>query len=139
MTRPNVIHSDTRGTKPGRPTAAWLVLLSLMVQVLLPFGQALAFEPTPDGEVEYLLICTANGIKQVPLGDGRSPIESRQTVDFCPYCVTHAVSAVLPVAQILLGLPGETGPDRFATPSSIDHAALWRATPPPSRGPPPGV
>ena len=117
-----------------RRIMAWMAVLSLLVQVLVPFGQALAFDPETD--IEYQIICTANGVKQIALDADGAPIEP-QDARTCPFCFLTAAPVLLNPGQgqVLVSLE-ESRAVTFDRLSPQRHASIWRGAPQPSRAPP---
>lgn len=124
-----------RSTAPRRRQwTAWLAVFTLLLQFAVPFGQALAFDPATD--IEYQIICTANGVKQIPINADGAPVEAQDTVS-CPFCFAYAAPAL--VQPVLIG--GEFSKNAqsdvaFSHPAYIQRTSIWRGTPRPSRAPP---
>lgn len=125
----------SRNKTPSRPHwVVWMVLLALLFQNVVPFGQALAAGLGQD--VEYQIICTANGIKQVPIGDLGEPIETQST-DFCPFCFTTSAPVFLePQADVAVFHVVNHDERTFITATDVDFSSVWRSIPRPSRAPP---
>lgn len=125
--------------KRNKTFAAWrhltvqLVLFVLMLQSLLPLGQALAFETAPGST--YQIICTGDGLRAVRLDANGAPVESTVEIP-CVFCVLHAA----PVALVPLDAPSFTGPlverATYLAPTRQFQPSLWRTTLRPSRAPP---
>ncbi|MCW8914797.1 MAG: DUF2946 domain-containing protein [Magnetovibrio sp.] len=124
----------TRSAHLARRIPAWLAVFTLLAQVLMPFGQALAF--APDQDVEYQIICTANGVKQIPINADGSPIDA-QDARQCPFCFTYSAPSLLQpeVSTIIVDSHADNRVS-FAQITSEHRISIWRGTPQPSRAPP---
>lgn len=114
---------------------ATFAVLALMMQVLLPFGQAIAFDA--DTDIEYQIVCTSSGVKQIAVGADGSPIELQDALP-CPFCFTHNTPALTlpdegPNAALVLPARVQAS---FVRVSQRLHTNLWQSTPNPSRAPP---
>ena len=120
--------------RSGRSLAALITIFALIVQMLLPFGQALAF--SSDQSIEYQIICTANGIKKIPIEQNEAPAQPSDSIP-CSTCVVH-MSPVLIVPQlaslIIIIEPVEHAV--FGLPSQQIQSSVWRSSLRPSRAPP---
>jgi len=145
-TRTGNTHQDHRMARSGhhlrskrsapstRRLPAWLALLSLVAQLLVPFGQALALDPIQD--IEYQVICTASGVKQIAVDTDGNPILPQNAAP-CPFCFSHAAPSVLQpeVGSVFV----KHAPDvvvSFARLENDQHASLWHGVAHPSRAPP---
>lgn len=132
MTRLGHLLRSWRITRPPRRLwAAWFAVFALFAQVLVPFGQALAFDANQD--IEYQIICTANGVKQIPIGSDGAPIDVQDTTP-CPFCLTYSVPALL--QPQMLATPLTTQNIAFVFIAHPQHTSIWRGTPRPPRAPP---
>jgi len=123
----------TAGTA-RRQWTTWLAVLVLAAQVLVPFGHALA--SNGDQGLEYQLICTANGVKQILIDANGEPIDA-QDVAPCPFCLTTATLALFQPEDIsALFKQPNIEPVVFARLSHHSHAHTWRGKSLPSRAPP---
>lgn len=117
-----------------RQISAWLAVLALLVQVLLPFGQALALGPSQD--IEYQIICTANGVKQIPINGDGTPIDAQDAAP-CPFCFTYAAPSLLQPETNTFILDSQSDKTvSYAISANDQHTSIWRGTPRPSRAPP---
>ena len=117
-----------------RRLATWLAVLVLSAQVLVPFAQALAADD-PQG-LEYQLICTASGVKQILIGEDGAPIDAQDAAP-CPFCLAYATSALLQPEDVSVLIEAQRAdPMVFPQVSGIDHADTWRSASQPSRAPP---
>lgn len=125
---------NTRRQRHRRQVTVRLLVFALLFQVFAPFGQALALSVDP--EIEYQVLCTVDGIKQVAVGQDGQPSEpvDRET---CVFCLTHG-SFVLAAPQnptiIIHGNWAER--TAYAPPSQQNRDSIWRASLPLSRAPP---
>jgi hypothetical protein len=120
--------------------AAWLGLLALLLQTLIPFSQAIpAPWPTRSGA---LLLCKSFGAAQtVPLSlgtesDKRNPPGSHPFQ--CPVCQLHVTCGVglpAPAGTAALLLPARRSPIP-APPTADGASATHRHTPAQPRAPP---
>ena len=118
-----------------RQGAAWLAVFAVLAQVLMPFGQALAFDSNAD--YEYQVICTATGITQVALGADGQPIEPLDVPKSCPFCFLHSALVLLePESVPALTVQPTSPPVAFVQPAEQHPASIWRGAPRPSRAPP---
>lgn len=113
---------------------AWLAILAILVQGLMPVGSALA-SSWDDGATE-ILVCTANGIQSISLDANGAPIEPR-ALGTCPFCTLH-VTAIpaeqnFDTSKVLFARQAATV---FSSPVHQSTTNIWRATPAPSRAPP---
>ena len=76
-----------------RFAAAWTAVFALLLQAMLPLGQAVAAPADGDG-TGFQIVCTAYGLQPVPAGgdDGSADGEAYS----CPICQIHAFSLVSP-------------------------------------------
>lgn len=118
-----------------RTFATWLAVFALVVQTFMPLGQALAANALQnDG---FQIICTANGIEQVPLSQDGAPVVPTNFGP-CSHCLMHgSVAMFTPQSThaIVLSIPAEHSV-AFALPIQQTHANIWRGLPRPSRAPP---
>jgi len=123
----------TAGFARGR-WATWLAVLVLSAQVLLPFGQALA--SNGEQELEYQLICTANGVKRILIDANGEPIDAQDAAP-CPFCFTSTTLALLQPAETaaLIKQP-QVAPMVFTPLAHLGHTSTWRNVSLPSRAPP---
>lgn len=120
---------DTR-----RQLTVWFAAFALIDQILMPFAQAMAFDANQG--IEYQVICTANGIKQIPIDQNGTPIEPVDLVT-CSSCVMHVAPVLLTPqlsTQIIIEEPVEHA--AFGLPVQITQASIWRSSLRPSRAPP---
>lgn len=123
----------TAGTA-RRQWTTWLAVLVLAAQVLLPFGQALA--SNGDQGLEYQLICTTTGVKQILIDVNGEPVDAQEAAP-CPFCFTSTALALLQpdIFSVLFKQPN-IEPVVFARLSHHSHAHTWRGKSLPSRAPP---
>ncbi|PHS79643.1 MAG: hypothetical protein COB59_00945 [Rhodospirillaceae bacterium] len=118
-----------------RTFAMWLAICALVLQTFMPLGQALAANALQNDD--FQIICTANGIQQIPTSQNNVPIVPTNSGP-CSHCLMH-VSAALFTPQdtgaVLLSIPAEHVV-AFALPKQQIHASTWRGLPRPSRAPP---
>ncbi len=125
-----------------RHRTAWIVLVTMWLGLLLP---ALAHATAEPGATAWTEICTAQGMKRVPVvaeavsdadAEGVATVSLNGALDHCPWCTLASAPAVAPPpAAPVLWLPpaGAVGhPERFFTAPRTPHT--WRASRP--RGPP---
>jgi len=113
----------------------WLAVLAVLVQVLMPFGQALAYDV--DSDIEYQVICTATGVKQISIGSDGQPIEPLDVPSSCPFCFLHsAVVLLTPETVPTFSTFIVVAPDAYERPVQQRTAGIWRGAPRPSRAPP---
>lgn len=119
-----------------RQVTASIAIFALIAQILIPFGQALAF--SAESNIEYQVVCTANGFKKIAIDTSGDPIEAPDGTN-CPLCLLQGSSAVLQKVEEGGSHVGDVRKTAFA-PSRIDnHTSLWRAGPRAPRGPPLGA
>lgn len=120
-----------------RQVTAWSVVAALMIQMLIPFGQALALDANSD--LEYQIICTADGIKRLAITDDGQPVQPTG-VEACAFCVTH-MPAAMAVPQNFAFLTYDALAERatHTLQSQETQVSVWRAARPSSRAPPPFV
>jgi len=117
-----------------RQLTAWVAVVALIVQIFVPLGQALAVDG--DQGIEYQVICTANGFKQIPIDQNGAPIEIEDGVQ-CAFCLVHSTPALMsPLDSDLVTVFEETDHHTFALLIQHGPANIWRGAPRPSRGPP---
>jgi len=117
-----------------RRWVALLAVFALVAQVVVPFGHAMAFDAGVG--VEYQVICTANGFKQIPVNADGAPINP-QVVAPCPFCfLTTAPALFVPTPDTTIVADVERAHVTFARPAAQHQASIWRGTPRPSRAPP---
>jgi len=117
-----------------RRWVTWLAVLALAAQIVVPFAHAVAFDAGVG--VEYEIICTANGIKQIPVNSDGEPIDPR-VVAPCPFCsLTTAPVLFVPMPGTIIVTDHERVRITFARPAAQSQASIWRGTTRPSRAPP---
>jgi len=118
-----------------RQGVAWLAVFAVLAQVLMPFGQALAYDV--DGDYEFQTICTATGITQIVIGANGEPIEPLDVPKSCPFCSLHnALILLQPDHGPALASSMALTPVAFAHPVEQRAASVWRSAQQPSRAPP---
>ncbi len=117
-----------------RHYTAWLTAFALFVQVFVPFGHALAFDP--DSGLEFQVICTPTGIKQIPLNVDGTPADPQDVEPPCPFCFTYTAPALLQPDTVATVFVSASQPPSFTHPGHARYASIWRGTPCPSRAPP---
>ena len=117
-----------------RHWTAWLTAFALFVQVFVPFGHALAFDP--DSGLEFQVICTPTGIKQITLNADGAPVDPQDVEPPCPFCFTYTVPALLQPDTVATAFVVASSPSSFTLPGHARYASIWRGTPRPSRAPP---
>lgn len=117
-----------------RRLAAWVAVVAFVFQMLVPFGQALAFSADQGTEFQY--ICTVTGIKQIPIDQTGAPDEPSDTV-YCPFCLVNFAPALF-VPQhtsiIVIHTPVEHAV--FSLPVQQFPTSIWRSSLRPPRAPP---
>ena len=138
--RTHMVRAGTRFERSFRKTAlsravtAWLVALSLLVQGLVPLGQALAAEEGFGDN--FQVICTAQGVKTIAVDENGQPTDPKEAVS-CPFCLVHASAVgIAPQDNLSLSFPHETLKASFGVVRTDRHANLWHARPRMPRGPP---
>ncbi|MBL4613448.1 MAG: hypothetical protein JKY27_01035 [Magnetovibrio sp.] len=127
-------HKRNKALFAHRQLTVWAAAFVLIVQMLLPFGQAVAFDV--DQDIEYQIICTANGIKQIPIDQNGAPIEPVDAVS-CSSCVMHVVAALLaPQVTALISIEEPVEHASFGLPVEQVQISVWRGSLRPSRAPP---
>ena len=121
---------------PARRTfATWLALFALVLQTVMPMGQAFAANALQSDDTPF--ICTMNGMQQAGTNQEEMPVTPSDSGP-CSHCLMH-VSAALFTPQgtdaILLSIPAGHRVS-FALPKQQTHASIWRGLPRPSRAPP---
>lgn len=126
--------SVRRYLRTHRQWAAWVAVCALLIQLVVPFGQALAFDPEQD--IEYQFICTANGIKQIPINTDGSPVDPPANAS-CPFCFLTAAPALFSPAYDCAVVSEDLRiPVSFTQLNEQIPANIWRGAPRPSRAPP---
>lgn len=76
-----------------RAAMAWWGILALVVQVLVPLGQAVpvAGAVGADGLPRSLVLCSADGLRSVPLPGSGAP--ARPDASACAVCLAYATGA----------------------------------------------
>ena len=113
---------------------ATVLLFALFVELLTPFAQALAYEPSSGAE--FQVICTVGGVKQVRLDEDATPVEEHDVAP-CPFCFLHATPVLLDLhVEISVAVVRVADRIAFVPVSETLSAGIWRSTPNPSRAPP---
>ena len=113
---------------------AWLAILGILAQVIMPIGSALA--STSDVAIEHIVICTSNGLRTVSLNADGAPVETDNRVS-CPFCILHATAIPaehdFEASEVFYSSAVSTviWSPVFQTPATI-----WSAKTGPSRAPP---
>ena len=117
-----------------RQVTAWSVVAVLFIQMLVPFGQALSLDTNSD--LEYQIICTADGIKRLAISEDGQPIQPTG-VETCVFCGTH-MPTVMAVPQSFAFLTYDALAKCATRPllSQQTQVNIWRAARPSSRAPP---
>lgn len=117
-----------------RRFTAWVAVVALIFQMLVPFGQALAFNADQGTEFQY--ICTVTGIKQIPIDHAGDPAEPADTVS-CPFCFVHFSPALfVPQEDTVIKIDMPVEPAAFGLPVQQVHVRIWHGSLHPSRAPP---
>jgi hypothetical protein len=111
-----------------------LAVFALVLQTLLPVGQALALETAQDDS--YIVICTANGIEQHPIDEGGTPIVPTSAGP-CSHCLAHVpVNFIAPLDTASVVIEPLDQTTTFVVVFSHRQASIWRNLTRPSRAPP---
>ncbi len=116
-----------------RAFVAWLALCALFAQALMPLTQALAYDVQADGELQ--VICTANGVQTIAIGEDGKPLEPADTVS-CPFCTVHKVPGTFSGGIASIIQPDAFSKQAFAQPTAHTLSSIWRGIPRPPRAPP---
>lgn len=127
-------HKCKTAHRARRKLTVWVAVVAFIFQMLVPFGQALAFNADQGTEFQY--ICTVTGIKQIPIDESGDPIEPTDAAP-CPFCFVHFTPALFvpqqaniiilhePIEHTVFGLPIQQVPN-----------SIWRSSLRPPRAPP---
>jgi len=119
--------------RQGRAWSARLALLTLLLQLALPFIslQPLAAAAAAGADAPFV-ICTGAGLVWIN-PDGTPPQSDADPVRHCPLCIVKQSAALLPaLATLRLPVPAEA-----TLPAALTPVAAEVTTPPlPARGPP---
>ncbi len=125
-----------------RRPVAWLALFALLAGLLLPtLAHAVALALGDDRATVWTEICTAQGMKRVPVADHADApddppaLSLHGAMDHCPWCLLAQGPALAPppAPWVLPLLPALRGaPERFFTAPRTPHP--WCTAQP--RGPP---
>ncbi|OEJ65642.1 hypothetical protein BEN30_13870 [Magnetovibrio blakemorei] len=102
--------------------------------MLVPVGQALAFDADQGTEFQY--VCTVTGIKQISINQASDPVNPDKTVS-CPFCLMHYEPTLFVPQQndiFILDMPVEHA--AFGLPLQQFQVSIWRGSLRPSRAPP---
>jgi hypothetical protein len=121
----------------SRRRTAWFVLVTMVLGLLLPTVAHAVGQPAATVWTE---ICTAQGMKPVPVGADTAtevPVSLHGAMDHCPWCLLTAAPAwAPPPADVVWRLPlvGQAHPERRFTAPRTPQPWRWlqaRAPPPP--------
>lgn len=127
-------HKCETAHRARRRLTAWVAVVAFIFQMLVPVGQALAFEADQGTEFQY--ICTVTGIKQIPIDQADQPVNPADTVS-CPFCLVHFEPTIFVPQQVdvvILDTPIEHA--AFSLPLQQIPVSIWRGSLRPSRAPP---
>jgi len=125
---------STKAICTRRRVSAWLAVFALVLQTLLPVGQALALETAQDER--YIVICTVNGIEQHPISQEGTPIVPSSTGP-CSHCIAYgSVNFIAPLATASVILEPLNQPTAFVVVPQYRQVSIWRSQTRPSRAPP---
>ncbi|MCC7046902.1 MAG: hypothetical protein IT562_09340 [Alphaproteobacteria bacterium] len=131
-----------------RPMAAWVAMLAILFQSMLPSLHALAMSgslmPSSADGIETVVICTPSGFKRVALGDLPAPGSPAQPAPtkapYCPMCqaVQATATAIAPAVAAACDAPLAVASAAFPP---FDARLIGRAHPSglQPRAPPPVV
>jgi len=126
--------TSTKAIFARRRVLAWLAVFALVLQTLLPVGQALALETAQDER--YIVICTANGIEQHPITQEGTPIVPTSAGP-CSHCIAHApVNFIAPLNTALVVVEPLNQSTAFVVVPQYRQVSIWRSQIRPSRAPP---
>ncbi|MEZ5854841.1 MAG: copper chaperone PCu(A)C [Hyphomicrobiaceae bacterium] len=118
----------------------WCLVIAIAVRAFVPSGYMLA-SPDETSSLPHIVICTANGAKQVKLdGDGQqAPGHSKGDSGVCPFSTPSMASVLLPPPMLPPKQPVRSW-QVWTTPTSIipGHTHAWLARAPRRRAPPRG-
>lgn len=130
-------HAITAVQTPRRVLAAWVGLWALLLQVMVPVGQAVPIRGA-DGLPRTLLICSALQPRTVP-GPGSQGSDQRSDPRACAVCMAFATGASSDLPTTV-ALPPRPAPVTAAFARRPDSHAPGRLPGlPQPRGPPPAV
>ncbi len=110
-------------------------MFALLTQVLMPFGQALALDLSQD--IEYQLICTIDGIKQIPVNESDAPLPLEDIGRQCPFCSISGTPVSLQLNATTVVIPSDITDDvSYGRDEPSRDATIWRGSSSPSRAPP---
>jgi len=115
-----------------RSLAAWLGVFALLVQGLMPMGQAVPLAAV--GDPAFLILCTGYGTRALPSEPGQSAPESRPWS--CAVCQASAIGDSL-VAPATVPVRQSRAVDAFIVPGTVQRrlgsslSAPWQARAPP--------
>lgn len=128
---------DRNKVSAGRAFMAWLAVVALFVQTLVPLQAAYAFDQNQDGTVQ--VICTVNGIATISLDVNGNPVQNdtNPETNSCPFCVLHDAAGIsAPAQKSVLSAWFTPSPVRFTQPASHTLSSIWQGGIQPSRAPP---
>lgn len=133
----------SNGTQPVRSLAAWMGLLALVIQTLVPPLHQAAQTMAGDGFLSRLVVlCTAEGPKVVSIadhGDAPLPLAPRARTQTCVLCVGHHLADASLPPRIESALDFLFGTERVAVPVASLTRDGNRRSPRYPRGPPVAV
>lgn len=126
-----------KARRAGHARRRWTALVAvflLVAQVLLPFGQALAFDG--GNGVDYQAMCLPDGFKALSGEQGDIPSVPTNAVP-CPLC-TLQLAPALPVPQdtAIFIIDAPVLRVSFGLPLQHTRSSIWREALQPSRAPP---
>lgn len=117
-----------------RRLTTWACLFALIAQIFVPLGQVLASDT--DQGIEYQLICTADGVKQILIDETGAPIEPQDVVS-CAFCLMHAPPILIAPQLSAVGVVEALGEQAiFARPVHQVQTNIWRGRLHLTRAPP---
>ena len=113
---------------------AWVLAVAVFVQAIMPYSLALAFQSNQD--TQYQFICTAEGIKQIPLETDGAPANSQVSYNSCPFCLLQKSPAAIISVNVVSLVSSVDFLKSYPLPVTSHYIVLWNSVPPPSRAPP---
>jgi len=117
-----------------RRLTALAAAFALIVQIILPLGQVLAFDGGQG--VDYQAICLPKGFTFAPVERDDAPVTPTYAVP-CPLCTLQlapALPAPQDIALIVIDAPAQHA--AYGLPLQHARTSIWRDTLQPSRAPP---
>lgn len=133
MQRATVSRTGRKNRFEWRRFAAWFGIVALLVQVVLPMGQVFAAESDDPASGNVRIICTAYGLKAIPV-DGDTGDNPNDGTSSCPVCQVHALTLLAPAA---VSVPVPAVRSAALSPLATNgHRSAWHPALPLPRGPP---